>query len=362
MAHASPFGSSIEKPHRQHEDAASCQLKRRMKGALDILRSLLAAAGRGERTALVTVTGVIGSSSRAPGTQLAVSETGAYWGSISGGCVEAAVVGLAQGVIAKGTCETVRLGAGSPYIDIRLPCGGGIDLLVIADPSTDVLSRASVQLEQRQSVGLALHPDGRIGITHVTADAVTGWSAGRFYVRHDPELRLMIIGHGSETEALARLAVAYGAAVDVLTPDPAIAEASLRHGARVWPLLSRTRSAHLTGDRHTAIVMFHDHDWEAQLLVQALGVGAFYVGAMGSRQTHERRSATLTASGVSSELSRRIVGPIGLLPSARDPDTLALSILSQIVDAYRTSIGAVKAAATGRGLKHSTELSCKMPG
>jgi xanthine dehydrogenase accessory factor len=310
-----------------------------MKGALDIFRFVLDATERGERTALVTITDVIGSSSRGPGTHLAVSETGAFRGSVSGGCVEAALVGLAQRTIARGASETIRLGAGSPYIDIRLPCGGGLDLLVIPNPSRDVLSRACAQLDQRQSVHLALHPDGRIWIEQ-SSDEFSGWSTGVFHVRHDPELRLVIIGHGSETEALTRLAVAYGAMVEVFTPDAAIAEASGQRGARVWHLNGSSSSVRLTGDDHTAIVMLlHDHDWEPELLIQALSVRAFYIGAMGSRRTHERRLTTLRQHGVPDALSRRIVGPIGLLPSARDPKTLALSILSQIVNAYRSPSG-----------------------
>lgn len=170
-----------------------------MKGALDIFRFLLDAAGRGERTALVTITDVIGRSSRAPGTHFAVSETGAFRGSISGGCVEAALVGLAQRVITRGTSERIRLGVGSPYIDVRLPCGGGLDLLVIPDPAAEALSRACDQLEQRQSLALALHPDGRIWIEQSPPDEFAGWSAGIFHVRHDPEIRLVVIGQGSET-------------------------------------------------------------------------------------------------------------------------------------------------------------------
>lgn len=311
-----------------------------MKGALDIFRFLLDASGRGERTALVTITDVIGSSSRAPGTHLAVSETGAFRGSVSGGCVEAAVVGLAQRVIASRTSEKIRLGAGSPYIDIRLPCGGGLDLLTIPEPTADVLSFACDQLEQRQSVNLALHKDGRIWIKKHPRDEPAGWSAGTFHVRHDPEVRLVVIGNGSEIEALTRLAIAYGAAAEVFTPNRTIAKASVQLGARAQHLLSPSDSLHLTGDSHTAIVMlFHDHDWEPELLVEALSVRSFYIGAMGSRQTHERRLAALRKFGVADEQSRRIVGPIGMLPSTRDPETLALSILSQIVDVYRSSSG-----------------------
>jgi xanthine dehydrogenase accessory factor len=82
-------------------------------------------------------------------------------------------------------------------------------------------------------------------------------------------------------------------------------------------------------------MLFHDHDWEIELLAQALTLRTFFIGAMGSRETHERRLAELRQNGVPDELSRRIVAPVGMIRSARDPDTLALSILSQVVDAHR---------------------------
>lgn len=305
-----------------------------VKGALDIFQFILDASRRGERTVLITITGVIGTSSRSAGTHLAISESGASCGSISGGCVEAALVGLGQRAIASNAPQRIRLGAGSPYIDIRLPCGGGLDLQIIPDPDIDVMARACERLEQRQSVTLALNPDGRIWIEQNTGPV--GWCAGSFHVRHDPDLRLVIVGRGAETQALTKLAIAYGAMVEVLSPDQETIHACVRHGAVAWHLARPSRSPHLRSDGHTAIVMlFHDHDWEIELLAQALTLRPFFIGAMGSRQTHERRLAELRKHGVPDELSRRIVAPVGMIRSARDPDTLALSILSQVVDAHR---------------------------
>jgi len=177
----------------------------------------------------------------------------------------------------------------------------------------------------------------------------SAWSAGSFHVRHDPDLRLVIIGRGAETEALTKLAIAYGAMVEVLSPDPETIHACVRHGAVAWHLARPSRPPHLRSDRHTAIVMlFHDHDWEIELLAQALTLRSFFIGAMGSRRTHERRLPELRKHRVPDELSRRIVAPVGMIRSARDPDTLALSILSQVVDAHReTSVTSCEAKSAG---------------
>lgn len=72
---------------------------------------------------------------------------------------------------------------------------------------------------------------------------------------------------------------------------------------------------------------------------QALSSPAFYVGAMGSRKTHALREAYLADIGVPEEERRRMVAPIGLIPSTRDPATLALSTLAQVVESYHQHFG-----------------------
>jgi len=303
-----------------------------MKGAAAILAFLLAAQRGGERTALVTLTGVIGSSSRAPGTHMGVSETGSI-GSFSGGCVEAAVIAEARRVIGNGRAELVRFGAGSPYLDVRLPCGGGIDLLVTPDPDALVLREALQQLERREPVSLRLGLAGELGILD---DIPASWKGDDFRVRHDPDLRLIILGHGAEVLALARLATTYDALVDVLTPDEVLL-AGLGQAAIPGRLLTGPKQIpSLEVDPYTAIVfLFHDHDWETDLLAWALGQDAFFVGAMGSRTTDANRRIALAERGLSPAQIALLSGPIGLIPTARDPETLALSVLAQVVDDHR---------------------------
>ena len=81
-------------------------------------------------------------------------------------------------------------------------------------------------------------------------------------------------------------------------------------------------------------MLFHDHEWETALLAQALGQPALFIGAMGSAATHARRLEALAAAGVGAAAASRVTGPIGLIPAARDPQTLALSVLAQVVAAY----------------------------
>lgn len=299
-----------------------------MNDAIGIFHFLLDAAARGERTALVTLTDVIGGSSRSPGTHMAVSETGAWLGSLSGGCVEAAVVAEAQDIIARGRAELVRFGVGSRYIDIRLPCGGGIDLLFTPDPDLGVLRDAAGRLERREATGLSLGRDGSVA----ASGGATGWSGDAFIVCHLPVVRIVIVGHGTEPEALAAQASAFGADTLVLSPDAALVAAERAQGRNAERLLTPSATPYLVADSRSAVVfLFHDHDWEGVLLAQALTTEAFYIGAMGSRATHARRIAELRTLGVDETMLAKITGPIGLIGATRDPATLALSVLAQII-------------------------------
>jgi xanthine dehydrogenase accessory factor len=306
-----------------------------MKNALKIFRFLLDGASRGEKTALVTLTGLSGSSPRDPGTHMAVSETGAYLGSLSGGCVEAAIVGEAKRVIASGRAEQLRLGEGSPFIDLRLPCGGALDILVAPAPGVESLHKACTWLAARQPVTLLLGQCGSLATRLALPDDHSGWHLGAYLVRHDPDMRLLVAGHGAETLALARLGLSFGAEVAVLCPNQDLVDAAAGLGAEAWKLQTRQRSPHLRADQHTAVVLlFHDHDWELELLMQALEQEAFFIGAMGSRTTQAQRLRALAQRGVPAAALARLVGPIGLIGRARDPDTLALSAIAQIVNQY----------------------------
>jgi xanthine dehydrogenase accessory factor len=111
-----------------------------------------------------------------------------------------------------------------------------------------------------------------------------------------------------------------------------IVEDARARGGEAFLLKTPSPSPQLASDPRTAIVfLFHDHDWETELLAQALGQDALFVGAMGSRRTHEARLRALVDHGIPADRAACVVGPIGLIPATRDPETLALSVLAQIV-------------------------------
>jgi xanthine dehydrogenase accessory factor len=306
---------------------------------VDVLRFVMEAGQRGRQVALVTITGLTGSSSRSVGTIMGVAEDGRFAGSFSGGCIEAAVVTEAREAIEEGQPRQVRYGEGSPYIDIRLPCGGGVDLLFQPNPDLGEIREAVTCLEGREPLVLAQGRSGGFCTLPGRVRQVPGWWGETFISWYAPPLALAVVGHGAESLALVRLAVTCGIAPTLLFPDERVVTLAATHGADASLLANPRPSAHLRADPWSALVLlFHDHAWEPLLLEQALGQPWFFIGAMGSRGTHADRLAALRERGLPEEALARIVAPLGLIPSARDPGTMALSALAQVVDGYRQAL------------------------
>ncbi|SNT11612.1 XdhC family protein [Sphingopyxis indica] len=298
----------------------------------DILRFVGACADEGVAAALVTLTAIEGSSPRAIGAQMAVAEDGRSIGSFSGGCIEAAVVAEARGVLAADRAKLVRFGAGSPYIDVRLPCGGGIDLLFTPRPDRAAIDAALARIDARQGGALILSPRG---VHAAQADVETGWDGDSFALRYPPRLRIVAIGQGEDLIATARLAQFYGAETLAFSPLPRDVAALECQGIAARHLATRHRLPALWSDASTAFIfLFHDRDWEETLLPWALAQPAFYIGAVGSPRAQAARRGMLAANGVDRTALAALRPHVGLIPSTRDPATLALSIVAEIVEIF----------------------------
>ncbi len=291
----------------------------------------------GRACVLVTVMAVEGSSIRNPGTHMGVCEDGTFIGSLSGGCIENAVVSEAQEALREGAARVVRYGTGSPFIDITLPCGGGIDVHFQPLTGTDFIDQCCAAIYVRRPFTAEITADG-IAFVDAWKPLAANVTAAAGTFGHWPLPQLAIVGHGASVEALVRLAGAMDISSHVWTPDTTICE-RLRAGGVAVQKLERTSDTHLLkSDPWTAFVfLFHDHDWEVQLMKHALDLPHFYFGAMGGRKAHSWRSEALAAAGVSDASIASIHAPIGLFHSSRDPETLALSAMSEIMSAYQAS-------------------------
>lgn len=249
---------------------------------------------------LCTIVGIEGSFSRRIGAQMAVLPDGNTVGSLADGCLEAQ---LASDLRRLEHPEVIRYGHGSPKIDFRLPCGGGLDILLDPAPDRDACRRAIVALEERMPAKLALSSRSAL-----------------MERRYSPALKIAAFGEGPELEALGGLASAMTIQFDIYEKNQ-------------LALGRPPENCHL--DPWTAVLLlFHDHEWELPLLEQALASKAFYIGAQGGEEARIGRTLALARSGISEETIARIRSPIGLIPACKTPATLALSALAEIVGKY----------------------------
>jgi xanthine dehydrogenase accessory factor len=285
----------------------------------------------GERAAIVTLVEIEGASPRPLGAQMAVCESGRWVGYLSGGCIERAVAEEAVEAIVAGRCRRIRYGRGSRYIDISLPCGSAIELIFDVRVPLDRLEALDAALRQRRPAALQV-PFGEPAV-----DGEVGPSA-RFVRHYLPRRRLVVFGLGPVAVQLAGIADATGLEVVLHTPDPVTAQAARKGGVAVVEAGGVIDLASVGVDARSAIVLaFHDHDREERLLPAALATEAFYIGAMGSRTTHDRRLERLRGMGFAERQLQRICGPAGLLQHARSAADLAVSILAEVIDACRRS-------------------------
>ena len=299
----------------------------------DLFAFLHDAAERGLRSAIVTLVDVVKTASRAVGAHMAVCESGEYAGSISSGCVDASVANMAAQAIANRRGDRFQIGAGSPFVDLKLPCGGGVDLLVTPIEEPQIVSSALALLKRRRPAALSFSKESIKLID--AASARTGWRDDVFVRRYEPKLRLVLAGRGDELTRFCEVALACRYMVQILAPDMSDVDYCKSLGASALRLPGAAAPVTLTADEWSAIVLlFHDHDWERAILLAALATDAFYIGALGSRKTHAARRETLQAAGTTIEAINRIVGPIGLIPSMRDPSMLAISALAEIINRF----------------------------
>ena len=294
--------------------------------------ALRAAANEG--AVLCTLVGVEGGFSRSIGAQFAVRPDGSTVGDMTGGCLESALVAEAQDACATGRACSVRYGLGSPYFDIRLPCGGGVDCFIDPDPDRALMAEALDHLTARCPVALSFSTaPGEAGyrLEEATPGRASGFEEGsdRFVRIFHPHLRLLLFGIGPEMHAVARYARVHGCQVETFWPA---GRAEAPPSAK--PLWLGT-PPELSIDPWTAIILlFHEHEWESGILPWALSSNAFFVGAMGGARTSARRQEELRRLGVSEADMARLRAPIGLIPHVKDAHTLGLSVLAQVVQCY----------------------------
>ncbi len=340
----------------------------------DLLSQLSQAWRDNEPVAIATVVAITGSAPKPSGSSLLLRRDGAVVGAVSGGCVEGEVVSAAERVLESGISECLRFEAadGEDPFSVGLTCGGVIEL-VVERIDASLWPQAGLMFEAiaaDRPVLIANRLDcpgkqlligdgqtfGSLGSEELDRAVCSQWqttvatgsgrdwpstarlervSADRSVVirEYHPRPSLWIFGAIDTSAALASLAKALGFRVVVCDARAIFAtERRFPMADQVvceWPhrwLADQTITA------HTVIcVLTHDPKFDIPVLQIALRSEAAYVGAMGSRKTHQDRLECLTEAGLSPAEIARLRSPIGLDLGGRSPQETALSILAEVV-------------------------------
>lgn len=275
--------------------------------------------------ALITSLAIEGGAAREVGSLALVDETGEMTGYLSNGCIDRDIQLHAQDALRSGAKKLIRYGDGSRYVDLKLPCGGALTVLIDPAPDKDALVRAAADFAARQMVTLTFHgPDDEEPMSRDFT--------------YSPRHRLVLAGRGAIFRSMAQIGQATGYEVYALSPD-ADDLAAVRACIDTDPrqLTNPNAEEHLDMlDEHSAfLTLFHDHDWEPVLLKAALDTSAHFIGSLGSRRTHEMRKETLRQMQVDETSLKRLRGPIGMVPSLRDAPSISVSALAEIVAAFQ---------------------------
>ena len=340
-------------------------------------------ADEGRRVALATVVRTWGSAPRRAGSHMAVTGSGEFVGSVSGGCIEGAVIHASMEVIESGAPRSMQFGITNETAwEVGLACGGQVELFVErvsagdgatearTDPGLALLRKVRDAQEEGRDVLLAtrLHDGRRAMADGADADEgdamgvptaevptaevpaaeiraalrsaesrVVETSDGPVFLRpYAQPPHLVIVGAVHIAQALVPMATAAGFRVTVVDPREGFATEGRFPGAtlvREWP---DQALPHLGLDHRSAVAaLTHDPKLDDPALLSALASDAFYIGALGSRKTQEARRERLAAVGCSPAALDRVRGPIGLPIGAKTPEEIALATLAEVVAALR---------------------------
>ncbi|MBW9259455.1 MAG: XdhC family protein [Candidatus Thiodiazotropha sp. (ex. Lucinisca nassula)] len=310
---------------------------------LEVIRTATGWLADGVRVALVTVLKTWGSSPRPPGSLLAIHASGHTVGSVSGGCVEETLVASHRKGELGGECPSlVDFGVEKAQAQrLGLPCGGRLELMVELLDSADALRPLLDFLQDGQLTAR------RVVLESGKVTLQTGGAGVEFDVTHEsvtkvfgPAWQLLLIGNGQIARHLARMAVSLDYRVIICDPRSEFIDENPLVGVHYSKRMPDDEVCRLKDVARTAVVtLAHDPRQDDLGLTAALERALFYIGALGSRRSAEKRRARLTEIGHAADQIAQIHAPAGLPIGSKRPAEIALSIMAQIT-AVRNRVGA----------------------
>ena len=309
---------------------------------------------QGKQAALATVVQTWGSAPRPVGAQLAISSEAEIQGSVSGGCVESAVVAEALDALQDGTCRILEYGiSDNDAFAVGLACGGTIRILVepldVGDGPQRALVETLVQhrAARRQTVyavNTATWDRRLVGGDDPLAAAArsaalndkSGFEGDWFLAVHNPPLRMIVVGAVHIAQPLLIMARETGFDTFLIDPREAFGAAHRFPDQTIsneWP---DEAIAQIGIDPRTAVVtLSHDPKIDDPALTSALQSEAFYIGALGSTRTHAKRVKRMEDADIANSDIQRIHAPIGTDIGAKTPAEIAVSIMAQMTERLR---------------------------
>ena len=308
-----------------------------------VLRHLRDWRAQGRRALLATVVRTWGSSPRPLGSIMALCETGAVVGSVSGGCIEDDLIyrytnartDKHPDALEDGPPELLRYGITADEAHrFGLPCGGTLDLLLEFNPDSESLADLVRQLESGGLVRRITElKSGAVRLEPATRSDELTIDEQQLVNIYGPEYRMLIIGAGQMTEYLATMALFTGFMVTVCDPRGEYSSSWSVPGVKLlsdWP---DDAVKSFKPDRRTCVLaLTHDPKLDDIALLEALQTDAFYVGAIGSRSNNQARHKRMVEHfGQTEESLGRLRGPIGIFIGSKTPAEIAVSVMAEVL-------------------------------
>jgi xanthine dehydrogenase accessory factor len=309
----------------------------------------------GKPVALATVVETWGSAPRPKGAQLAITAEAEMAGSVSGGCVEGAVVAEAHDALDDGQPRLLDYGVSDDEaFAVGLACGGRIRVLVEPvgvgqGPTADLLADLVATRAARTPAVYAVHPgDWQRRLLAGPGDPLwpaaaaalvadqSGFADDWFLGVHNPPLRMAVVGAVHIAQALVPMARRAGYDLAVVDPREAFASEARFPDTMIshdWP--DEALSDFGLDTRTAVVTLTHDPKIDDPAIMSALRAPVFYLGCLGSTRTHAKRVERLRAAGFSDAEIARIHAPIGADIGAKSPAEIAIAILAQITERLR---------------------------
>lgn len=315
----------------------------------DIPEQALAWHRAGKGAVLATVVETWGSAPRPVGSQLAISGEGEIQGSVSGGCVEGAVIMEAQEALEDGESRLLTFGVSDDEaFAVGLACGGQIRVLVEpvghAMPE-DILAEIVERRAAREPVGYVVDLDDwarRLIAPETRPERFRSDKSGveederTFVAIHNPPLRMVVVGAVHIAQALVPMARISGYDPLIIDPRGAFAQDHRFPGEDIREDYPDEVLPDYGLDARTAVVtLSHDPKIDDPAIEAAIRSECFYLGCLGSTRTHAKRVERLKERGFTDDEIARIHAPVGLDIGSKSPAEIAISVMAQVTQALR---------------------------